>query len=171
MTEMLEKAIAELRSLPESEHDWAADNIRFILSERERSNDYQLTPEQIEEVKETIAELDSGPDAVAERGRDRGDVAQVRRVRLRFSPKAERQLAAIARHIAKDNSRAAGRVLMEVRDAAGLLADFPESGRRGAVPATREWVVHGLSYILIYRPDRVADELAVLGVIHGARRR
>lgn len=60
MTEMLEKAIAELRSLPESEHDWAADNVRFILSERERGPDYELTPEQIEEIKQTVAELDSG---------------------------------------------------------------------------------------------------------------
>lgn len=98
-------------------------------------------------------------------------MAQVGRVRLRFSPKAERQLAAIARHIAKDNPRAARRVLVEVRDAATLLTDFPESGRKGAVPAIREWVVHGLPYILIYRVDRSADELAVLEVIHGARRR
>lgn len=92
-------------------------------------------------------------------------------MRLRVSPKAERQLAAIARHIGRDNPRAASRVVMEIRDAAGLLTDFPDGGRRGSVPATREWVVHGLPYILIYRVDRAGDELAIIEVIHGATRR
>ena len=60
MTENLEKAIAELRSLPEAEHEWAADSIRSIFSERERASRYQLTPEQIEDVKRTVADLDAG---------------------------------------------------------------------------------------------------------------
>lgn len=65
MTEMLEKAIAELRSLPESEHGWAADNVRFILSERERGPDYELTPEQIEEVRQTLEGLENGTERLA----------------------------------------------------------------------------------------------------------
>ena len=97
-------------------------------------------------------------------------MAQARRVRLRFSLRAERQLAAIVRHIANDSPPAASRVLTKIRDAAVLLTDFPESGRIGAVSTTREWVVHGLPYILIYRLDPAADELAVVEVIHGARR-
>lgn len=60
MTQLLEKAIAELRSLPEAEHEWAADNIRMIIRERERASEYRLTPEQVAEVEQTIADLDSG---------------------------------------------------------------------------------------------------------------
>ena len=60
MTTLLDEAIAELRALPESEQDWAAENIKWIMRERERNAAIQLTPEQEEEVKRTLADLDAG---------------------------------------------------------------------------------------------------------------
>jgi hypothetical protein len=60
MTALLDKAIAELRALPEEEQDWAAENINWIMRERERSAGIHLTPEQAEEVKRTLADLGAG---------------------------------------------------------------------------------------------------------------
>ena len=79
-------------------------------------------------------------------------MAQAGRLKLRFTGKAERQLAAISKYIGKDNPKAALRTLREIRAAAFALADFPEMGRPGAVPTTREWVVSGLPHIIVYRP-------------------
>lgn len=92
-------------------------------------------------------------------------------MRLRFTQKAEHQLVAISRFIAKDNPKAAVRVIRDIRAAALLLADFPESGRVGSVSSVKEWVVRGLPYILIYRVDAVTQTLAVIEIVHGARRR
>ncbi len=51
------------------------------------------------------------------------------------------------------------------------LVFFPFMGRRGKAAGTREWVVHGLPYVIIYRVDEVADELTVLAIFHGAQDR
>lgn len=60
MTKRLDDAIADLRALPEAEHDWAAENIWSIMRERARSAEYQLSPEQIDGVRRTLANLDAG---------------------------------------------------------------------------------------------------------------
>jgi plasmid stabilization system protein ParE len=44
------------------------------------------------------------------------------------------------------------------------LQDFPLSGRAGHVPGTRELVVPGLPYIIIYRTTKTAVE--ILRVFH-----
>lgn len=90
---------------------------------------------------------------------------------LRFAPKAERQVTAIVGYIANDNPAAAQRVLRDIRDAATLLTDFPEAGRLGSAQGTREWVVQGRPYIIVYRLSRAAEELEVIEVVHAARGR
>ena len=44
-------------------------------------------------------------------------------------------------------------------------------GRPGRAPDTREWVVHGLPYLIVYRVDETKDELTVLAIFHGAQDR
>jgi plasmid stabilization system protein ParE len=92
-------------------------------------------------------------------------------LKIRFTTKAERQLASIIVYISRDNPVAAKRVTREILRAAQLLAEFPEGGRPGSVPSTREWVVGGLPDILVYRFSAALQELSVVAVIHGARRR
>lgn len=48
-----------------------------------------------------------------------------------------------------------------------LLADNPLAGRRGRAVETRELVVTGTPYIVVYR---VLDAVEVLAVLHGARK-
>jgi toxin ParE1/3/4 len=50
----------------------------------------------------------------------------------------------------------------------GRLAGFPESGRPGRVPGTRELVVTGTPFIVVYRIEPRA--LVILRVLHGAQR-
>lgn len=47
-----------------------------------------------------------------------------------------------------------------------LLADNPGIGRSGRVTGTRELVMTGLPYIVVYR---ISDQVEVPAVVHGAR--
>lgn len=49
----------------------------------------------------------------------------------------------------------------------GALADNPLAGRRGRALGTRELVVAGTPYIVVYRTREVVE---VLAVVHGARK-
>lgn len=58
MTELLEEATARVRELPPKQQDMAAEAI-FAVVERDQPR-YRLTPEQIEEVRRTQADLKAG---------------------------------------------------------------------------------------------------------------
>ena len=74
--------------------------------------------------------------------------------------------------IARDSPRNAESVVRRI-DAAieDKLAFFPFMGRPGRAPGTREWVVHGLPYLIVYRVDEAQDELTVLAIFHGSQDR
>jgi len=96
-------------------------------------------------------------------------VEKVRPVRLRFTARAIRQFGSIADYIAKDNPAAALSVGWRVMAACRQLTEFPAMGREGARKRTREFVVSGLPYLIVYRVD--AEEIVILGIYHGAQRR
>jgi plasmid stabilization system protein ParE len=98
-------------------------------------------------------------------------VATLQPLGLRFSARARAQLLAIQEYIEERNPSAAIRVGASIRAAAELLRLFPYAGRAGRSPGSREWVVRGLPYILVYRVDFDNDEVMILGVFHGAQRR
>ncbi|HEX4113063.1 MAG TPA: type II toxin-antitoxin system RelE/ParE family toxin [Stellaceae bacterium] len=76
-------------------------------------------------------------------------------------------LESVREFIAWDNPRAAARVHDAVRAAVDPLADLPHVGRAGRVDGTRELVVGGLPYIVVYR---VAEtQIRILAVIHTSR--
>lgn len=88
-------------------------------------------------------------------------------MRLVFSHAARADLAAIVRHIASDNPRAARTVRRTIESASLRLKTFPRSGRLGHREGTRELIVPDAPYMLVYE---VADDtLVVLAVLHGAR--
>jgi toxin ParE1/3/4 len=99
-------------------------------------------------------------------------VAAVRALNLRFSARARLQLSAIQTYISDHNPTAAARVGAAIRDAAETLRYFPLAGRSGRSSGTREWVVRGQPYIIVYEvgpPD--AEAVMILGVFHGAQDR
>jgi toxin ParE1/3/4 len=93
-------------------------------------------------------------------------------MRLRFSTAARLQVLEIHNHIAEHHPRAAVAVVERIRSAVELLQAFPRLGREGREAGTREWVVRGLPYVIVYEIDFTDDgELMVLAVFHGARDR
>jgi plasmid stabilization system protein ParE len=73
--------------------------------------------------------------------------------------------------IAKDRPRAADAVIERILDSAERLGRFPRIGHEGQAPATLEWVIPGLPYILVYQLFEEDDLLAVVAVFHGAQDR
>ena len=81
---------------------------------------------------------------------------------------AKTQLADLHTYISHDNPNTADEQLELIADATRNLADFPEIGRQGRRQGTRELVIGGTPYIVVYR-IRLAS-VRVLAVMHGARR-
>lgn len=98
-------------------------------------------------------------------------MATVRPLNLRFSARARAQLVAIQEYLRDHAPAAETKVGNAIREASDLLCFFPHAGRHGRSPGTREWVVHGLPYIIVYGVDAKNEEITVLSVFHGAQRR
>ncbi|MCR9257402.1 MAG: type II toxin-antitoxin system RelE/ParE family toxin [Alphaproteobacteria bacterium] len=88
-------------------------------------------------------------------------------MRLIWSRSAADDLTEIRSFIRSDNPNAARMVARRILESANRLRDFPDIGREGTIAGTRERVVAGLPYILVYRPRSEAVE--ILRVLHGAR--
>lgn len=69
--------------------------------------------------------------------------------------------------IAAENPQAAQRVRHRIHGSLQILLDFPESGRVGRIADTRELIVAGLPYVIIYRIRNQAVE--ILRVVHMAQ--
>jgi plasmid stabilization system protein ParE len=93
--------------------------------------------------------------------------------RAQFSPRAERDLDGISRHIAADNPDAAARVRQTILRTADFLAEHRELGRniRHAPPRhaqTRWFVVPRFrNYLIFYQPW--GDTIMVIRVLHAAQ--
>ena len=96
----------------------------------------------------------------------------MRAVRVRYTPRAIRDLDAIHSYIAKDNPAAATGVVARIRAAADTLELFPFLGHAGLVPNTLELVVVGLPYVIVYRvKDNEPEEVLILSIYHGRQQR
>jgi len=81
---------------------------------------------------------------------------------------AAHNLIEICDHIAADNPNAAVRMDERFHAAASRLGVFPDMGKPGPFPGTRELIVHQ-RYRLVYEIDVNADTVWILALIHGAR--
>ena len=71
-------------------------------------------------------------------------------MRLQFTRRARRHLEDIAEYLFERNPDAARRVGARIRETIELLAAFPELGHDGALVGTRELVVPGMPYIVVF---------------------
>lgn len=94
-------------------------------------------------------------------------MAQIRPLTLRVTRRAAAHIESIESYIATDNPGAARGVGRRIRAAFEVLCHFPEMGRRGRVPGTREWVVRRVPYVVVYAIGE--SSIDVLGVFHCAR--
>jgi addiction module RelE/StbE family toxin len=88
-------------------------------------------------------------------------------MKLRWLSPALLQLDRVYEYIACDNPAAAKLVFTRIRKATVNLKHFPESGRAGQIRGTRELVVTGLPYLIVYRVT--GDSVEILRVLHTAQ--
>jgi toxin ParE1/3/4 len=88
-------------------------------------------------------------------------------MKVAWSDAADEDLRAILLYFGMDNVDAAFKMVDRLERAGNGLAKFPRRGRVGRDPGTREWVVPGTNYILIY--ELKDDRLEIIHVMHGAR--
>ena len=89
-------------------------------------------------------------------------------MRIRWTDPAVRDFTQICDYISEHGSAAtARRVAISIYGQIGILAKFPESGRTGRQPETRELAFTGLPYLAVYRLRRDCAE--ILRILHGAQ--
>lgn len=75
-----------------------------------------------------------------------------------------------AAHIRKDSPRAAIEQIDRLLARVAALAEHPEQGRPGRRRGTRELVVTGTSFVVVYRLRARPARVEILRVLHGAQK-
>ena len=88
-------------------------------------------------------------------------------MRIRWLRTALRNLDHRANYIAKNDPTAARNAVLRIQGAIDQLAEYPSMGRIGRVPLTRELIVGGTPWIIVYRVR--ADVVEIIRVLHGAQ--
>ncbi len=88
-------------------------------------------------------------------------------MRVRWLRAGLRNLDQHADYIARDDPIAAQNAVQRIRAAVDQLADYPNMGRTGGVPLTRELIVGGTRWITVYRVRE--DVVEIIRVLHGAQ--
>jgi toxin ParE1/3/4 len=78
---------------------------------------------------------------------------------------AIRDLDSAREYIARVNRDAAREIALRIVDASERIIQFPEIGRTGRMKGTRELVVSGTQYLIVYRLKKTAVHF--LRVLHG----
>jgi len=89
-------------------------------------------------------------------------------VRLRWTNLASDDLDHIEEYIAEDDPLIAIDVVLRVIDKVELiLPEHPTAGRIGRVEGTRELVIHGLPFVVVYR--EFPSEIQILRVLRDSQ--
>ena len=86
---------------------------------------------------------------------------------LVWTGSAEADLQRNIERYAETDPLTAWRIYGEVIERAEALAEHPRMGRRGRITGTKELVLKGTPFILVYRVAK--DQVEVLRVLHGAQ--
>lgn len=93
----------------------------------------------------------------------------MKRFRIEWSRRAQRDLSGIHAYIAKDNPLAAQQVASTLIKHAESLTAFPNRGRPGLGKGTREILIPGWPWFILYRLDE--DKVQIISVLHAAQDR
>lgn len=89
-------------------------------------------------------------------------------MRIEWLPEADRNRESQLAYIAERNPWAAIAMGDAIEAAVARLAHYPQSAPRGRVLGTRELVVTGTPYVVVYRIESSA--VVILRLLHGAQR-
>jgi addiction module RelE/StbE family toxin len=90
-------------------------------------------------------------------------------MKVRWLTSALASLRSASQYIAHDNAVAAGSVAERIERVVDHLGQFPLAGRQGTVAGTREIMVPGLPYLVVYRVT--VSEIQILRVFHSKQDR
>jgi len=90
-------------------------------------------------------------------------------IEIVWSRKARFRLREIERYVAADKPEAAAHLTARIVSVVSALSKFPYMGRVGAEAGTRELVVGGTPYVVVYEVER--RRVIVHTVWHGAQNR
>jgi toxin ParE1/3/4 len=92
-------------------------------------------------------------------------------MQLNWTELAVKDLDNVESYIAEEgNPVAAIDLVIQIIDVTEkILLQYPDAGRSGRVTGTRELVIKGTSFIVIYRNHSRLGQLQVLRVLHDAR--
>ena len=89
-------------------------------------------------------------------------------MQLRWTPAAAADLQQIFDYIFDDSPEKASQIARRICESAALLKHSPRIGRPGRKESTRELVVTGLPYFVVYE---IADKtIQIVRILHGARK-
>lgn len=89
-------------------------------------------------------------------------------MKIEWLPEAVRNRETQLGYLGERNPTAAIDIGDAVETAVGRLVDFPESAKLGRVPGTRELIVTGTPFVIVYRVETTA--VVILRMLHGAQR-
>jgi toxin ParE1/3/4 len=89
-------------------------------------------------------------------------------VKVRYTPRAFRQMNAILDYIEGRSPKGAQNVKQRLQTAIDLLADHPHSGQATSRVGFRRFVANPFPYVVVYQTT--ADAIIIHGVRHAARR-
>jgi toxin ParE1/3/4 len=89
-------------------------------------------------------------------------------MRVRWSPRANRDRASQLSYVADESPRAALKLGELIEASVTRLEEFPNSGRPGRLNGTRELVIPRTPYVAIYRISESTVE--IVRFLHGAQR-
>ncbi len=89
-------------------------------------------------------------------------------MKIKLAKLATQDLQAVKNYISQDKPSAASVVVKRVLEDIENLATFPNIGRPGRVPHTRELVISGTPLIVIYQVQQ--DTIYIARILHGARK-
>jgi toxin ParE1/3/4 len=89
---------------------------------------------------------------------------------VRFSRRSLNHLRDIRDHVARERPDIAELVRLRILATVKRLQHAPRLGHAGRASGTRELLVPGLPFVIVYRIDS-KDELVILAIFHTARER
>lgn len=92
-------------------------------------------------------------------------------MKLRFTPRAVENIAAIAEYIRERNPAASQRVRAAIYESLQDLILFPHVGRVQQTEGARKFLTRKYAYLVYYTVDDTAEEIIILDVKHPAQRR
>lgn len=89
-------------------------------------------------------------------------------MKIRWTAVAAEDLKSAHEFVAEQSPTRADELIERILAAIDVLERYPQMGRPGRVAGTRELVIAGTPFIVVYRIH--ADQVQILSVLHAARK-